>query len=332
MEGYEGFKYWKSYLFLTLCIPVAVKRLDLSRPLSIVLSLLSVATICLYLIALSDDLLRAQLTAFADAYVVFSVTDRSYGSLSYQSVYFHGTPLIVIAIAYFCYQSLRSTGRAKLWNVLFLMLNVCGMVLSGSRNNMIVGLLTPLMVMGWYTGTKTRVAIAVLLVLVVIAGFSSGVFQAMLSPYDDSNAIKLAHLHDYGILFGDWKTLLFGQGLGASFFSTAWGTRVTLTEVTYLEFIRNYGLMLAPIFYFLILYPLRMLADPEARADHYLFLAYGAYLYMCSGNPLLLSSSGMLVLAVVLVKTFCNIVAIPRRLTVANVGVLSTGNLPPALG
>jgi hypothetical protein len=332
MEGYEGFKYWKSYLFLTLCIPVAVKRLDLSRPLSIVLSLLSVATICLYLIALSDDLLRAQLTAFADAYVVFSVTDRSYGSLSYQSVYFHGTPLIVIAIAYFCYQSLRSTGRAKLWNVLFLMLNVCGMVLSGSRNNMIVGLLTPLMVMGWYKGTKTRVAIAVLLVLVVIAGFSSGVFQAMLSPYDDSNAIKLAHLHDYGILFGDWKTLLFGQGLGASFFSTAWGTRVTLTEVTYLEFIRNYGLMLAPIFYFLILYPLRILADPEARADHYLFLAYGAYLYMCSGNPLLLSSSGMLVLAVVLVKTFCNIVAIPRRLTVANVGVLSTGNLPPALG
>jgi len=154
----------------------------------------------------------------------------------------------------------------------------------------------------------------------------------MLSPDDESNAIKLAHLHDYGILFGDWKTLLFGQGLGASFFSTAWGTRVTLTEVTYLEFIRNYGLMLAPIFYFLILYPLRMLADPEARADHYLFLAYGAYLYMCSGNPLLLSSSGMLVLAVVLVKTFCNILAIPRRLTVANVGVLSTGNLPPALG
>ena len=166
MEGYEGFKYWKSYLFLTLCIPVAVKRLDLSRPLSIVLSLLSVATICLYLIALTDDLLRAQLTAFAEAYVVFSLTDRSYGSLSYQSVYFHGTPLIVIAIAYFCYQSLRSTGRAKLWNVLFLMLNVCGMVLSGSRNNMIVGLLTPLMVMAWYKGTKTREAVAVLLVLV----------------------------------------------------------------------------------------------------------------------------------------------------------------------
>jgi hypothetical protein len=97
---------------------------------------------------------------------------------------------------------------------------------------------------------------------------------------------------------------LFGQGLGASFFSTAWGTRVTLTEVTYLEIIRNYGLILAPIFYLLILYPLRVLTDAGQRVDHYVFLAYAAYLYICSGNPLLLSSTGMLVLAIVLVKTF----------------------------
>jgi hypothetical protein len=304
MQGYEGFKYWKSYLFLTLCIPVAVKRIDLIRPLSIILSFLSVATIFLTLIAINDELLRAQLAAFADAYIVFSVTDRTYGSLSYETIYFHGTPLLVIAIAYFCYQSMRSAGRQKMWDVLLLMLNVCGMVLSGSRNNMLVGFLTPLIVMGWYKGAKMRFAIVSLVVLVVVIGLSFGVFQAMLSPDNESNAIKLGHLHDYRTLFGDWNTLLFGQGLGASFFSTAWGTRVTLTEVTYLEIIRNYGLILAPIFYFLILYPLRVLTDAGQRVDHYLFLAYAAYLYICSGNPLLLSSTGMLVLAIVLVKTF----------------------------
>jgi hypothetical protein len=304
MQGYEGFKYWKSYLFLTLCIPVAVKRIDLIRPLSIILSFLSVATIFLTLMAINDELLRAQLAAFADAYIVFSVTDRTYGSLSYETIYFHGTPLLVIAIAYFCYQSMRSAGRQKMWNVLLLMLNVCGMVLSGSRNNMLVGFLTPLIIVGWYKGAKMRFAIVSLVVLVVIIGLSSGVFQAMLSPDNESNAIKLGHLHDYRTLFGDWTTLLFGQGLGASFFSTAWGTRVTLTEVTYLEIIRNYGLILAPIFYFLILYPLRVLTDAGQRVDHYLFLAYAAYLYICSGNPLLLSSTGMLVLAIVLVKTF----------------------------
>jgi hypothetical protein len=328
MEGYEGFKYWKSYLFLTLCIPVAVKRIDLIRPLSVILSLLSGATIFLYLIVTTNDLIRAELTAFADDFVFFSIGERTYGNLSYQSVYFHGTPLLVIAIAYFCYRSIHSKGRARTWNVLFLALNVCGMVMSGTRNNMIVGFLTPLLIMGWYKGAKTRSAIALLLVLAVIVGFSSGVFQAMLSPDNDSNAIKLGHLHDYRILFSDWKTLLFGQGLGASFFSTAWGTRVTLTEVTYVEVIRTYGLILAPIFYLLVLFPLRELTHPDQRADHYLFLAYAAYLYICSGNPLLLSSTGMLVLAIVLVKTFSEPREILRRSSLNHVGLLSASAQP----
>src|SRR5882672_7561836 len=48
MEGYDGFGYYKSYLFLTLCVPLAMKRIDLIRPLSMMLSVLSLATIFLY--------------------------------------------------------------------------------------------------------------------------------------------------------------------------------------------------------------------------------------------------------------------------------------------
>jgi hypothetical protein len=304
MADYEGFKYWKSYLFLTLSIPLVVKRIDVMRPLSLILTTLSVVTIVLYSLAVTNDLIRAALAAFADTYVIFSVSDRTYGPFSYSSVYFHGTPLIVIAIGYFCYQALNSAGPAKMWNLALLAINVCGMVLSGTRNNMLAGFLTPLVILGWYRGLKTRIALGLLALLAVAAGFASGLFQEMLSPDEYSNATKLGHIHDYGIMFGDWKTLVFGQGLGASFFSTAWGTRVTLTEVTYLEVIRNYGLLLAPLLFLLILYPLRVLFDSEERKSHYLFLAYAAYLGICSGNPLLLSSSGMLVLAIVLVRTF----------------------------
>jgi hypothetical protein len=304
MADYEGFKYWKSYLFLTLSIPLVVKRIEVIRPLSIILTMLSVATLVLYTMALTSDLIREALTAFADTYVIFSVNDRTYGPFSYLSVYFHGTPLIVIAIGYFCYQVLSTAGRARIWNVALLALNVGGMVLSGTRNNMLVGFLTPLVILGWYRGFKTRVALVAVMLTAIAIGFGSGLFQEMLNPDEYSNATKLGHVHDYGILFGDWKTLVFGQGIGASFFSTAWGTRVTLTEVTYLELIRNYGLLLAPLLLLLILYPLRVLLDPAERETHYLFLAYAAYLGICSGNPLLLSSSGMLVLAVVLVQTF----------------------------
>lgn len=332
MEGYEGFQYYKSYLFLTLCIPLAIKRIDLVRPLSLILSALSVVIILLDVVTAIDETLRLPLAAFGDAFVVFSLTDRSYGSLSYRALYFHTSPLLVIPIVYFCYQLLHSTGWAKSGNGLFLILNVCAMALSGTRNNMIVALVAPLMIFAWYKGPRMRLAIAALLVFAIVAGFSFGVFQAMFSADDNSNATKLGHVHDYSVLFSDWRTLLFGQGLGASFFSTAWGTHVTLTELTYLELIRNYGILLASVFYVLILLPLRVLADPKMRAEHYLFLGYVCYLYLCSGNPVLLSSTGMLVLAIVLFKTFCNSAQAPLRRTVASIGLPRIPNSRKAYG
>ena len=303
-EGYEGVQYYKAYLFLTLCIPLAMKRIDVIRPLSMVLSVLSLATIGLYAITFNDDVLRSQLWLVGDSYTIFSLNERSYGSLTYQMVYFHTSPLLVVAVAYFCYQSLVSVGRARFWNVLLLALNVCGMVLSGTRNNMIIGVLMPLMIVAWYTGLRVRLGVVAVLAAILSVGLGFGVVQAMLSSDDASNTIKLLYFRDYGVLFSNWLTLLFGQGFGSSFFATALGTRVSVTELTYVELLRNYGLIMGCIFYFLLLYPVRTLRNPEARPDHYLFLGYLGYLYLCTANPLLLSSSGMLVLAMVLVKTF----------------------------
>jgi hypothetical protein len=318
MEGYDGFRYFKSYLFLTLCIPLAVKRIDPIRSLSIILSGLSFATVFLDIVTTLDSSLRVPLAFWGDAYTIFSLTDRSYGTLSYQSLYFHASPLLVVPIVYFCHQLLESTGRQRWLAGSFLLLNFCGMVLSGTRNNMIVAVMAPLMIIAWYRKTYARLIIIVLLIGIVVVGYSFGVVQAMFSSDDLGNAIKLGHLHDYGVLFADWRTLLFGQGFGASFFSTAWGTRVTLTELSYLELIRNYGLPVALVFYGLMLYPLRVLGNQQLTADHYLFLGYACYLYLCSGNPLFLSSTGMLVLAIVLFKTFCNSTKAARQFTIAS--------------
>lgn len=303
-DSYQGLGYYKSYLFLTLCIPLAMKKIDVIRPLTMILSALSLATIGLYAITFNNDVLRSQLWLVGDIYTIFSLNERSYGSLTYQMVYFHTSPLLVVAVAYFCYQSLVSVGRARFWNVCLLALNVCGMVLSGTRNNMIIGLLVPLMIVAWYKGTKARLAVAATLAVVLLLAVGYGVVEAMFSPDDASNSVKLLYFRDYAAVFNSWPTLLFGQGFGSSFFSAALGTRVSVTELTYVELLRNYGLVMGCIFYFLLLYPLRTLRNPEARPDHYLLLGYLGYLYLCTANPLLLSSSGMLVLAIVLVKTF----------------------------
>jgi hypothetical protein len=304
MKGYDGFAYYKSYLFLTLCIPLAMKRIDLIRPLSMILSVLSLATLVLYVMTFDDEPLRGQLWLVGDTYGFFTLYERSYASFTYPLVYFYTSSLLVVAIGYFCYQSLFSVGRARFWNVLLLLLNVCGMLLSGTRNNMIIGLLMPLMVIAWYKGTKVRLAVGAALALVFSVGLGFGVVQAMLSSDEFSNTIKLLHYQDYMSMFGDWRTLLFGQGLGASFLSTALGTRVSITELTYLEFIRTFGLIIAAVYYGLLLFPVGKLREQSFRGIHYLLLAYASYLLICVSNPLLLSSSGMLVLAIVIATVF----------------------------
>ena len=107
MEGYEGFKYFKAYLFLSLCIPLSMKRIDLIKPLSALLTGLSLVTIFIYAITNNNPILRDQIAFFGDIYTIFSVTDRTYGPLTYESVYFHASPLIVVAIVYFCFRFLH---------------------------------------------------------------------------------------------------------------------------------------------------------------------------------------------------------------------------------
>src|SRR6266404_376910 len=95
-DSYEGLGYYKSYLFLTLCVPLAMKRIDVIRPLSMILSVLSLATIGLYAITFNNDSLRSQLWLVGDTYTMFSLSERSYGNLSYQLVYFHTSPLLIV--------------------------------------------------------------------------------------------------------------------------------------------------------------------------------------------------------------------------------------------
>ena len=86
------------------------------------------------------------------------------------------------------------------WNLL-LLLNICAMVFSGTRNNIIVAIVAPLLVVAWYRKGRPRQIISMFLAITVAIGLSVGVLQAMISPDEFSNSVKLGHFHDYGTLF-----------------------------------------------------------------------------------------------------------------------------------
>jgi hypothetical protein len=313
--SYDGFVYLKGFLFVTLAIVLVAKCLDAIRLLSIVLTLLSCAIITMIIVTYEFPELKDSLWLVGDISGAFALSERKYADLSYSYVYFHASPLLVLSVAYFTHRTIMSSSRARVFNLVFLLVNLVGMVCSGTRNNLIFGLLTPLLVLVWYSRKRQRLAFLILVLagVAVASTYGSDIVQAMFDPMDVSNDIKLTHLHDYMRLFSDRTTLLFGQGLGSYFYSSGFGTATSITELTYFEFIRNFGLSLAMVYFGLLLYPLTKLRDAVFRDQHYLLLAYGCYLLICVSNPLLISSNGMLVLAIVLARVFPGVEPRPSR-------------------
>lgn len=304
LTQYDGFKYFQSYLFLTLAIILHCTRLDITRPLSIVLTMLSVCIVgTLAVTVVSPDSIP-EIYQIGDAYGVFSLGQRAYGGTTFNLVYFVTAPLLVIAVAKYAYLTFVSAGADRVKYLAALIINSGAMFLAGTRNSILFSMLLPLMVFYWYSKKTVVLHGLIAAVAIALVLLNLDVLSDMFSPADISNQIKLGYIKDYGLIFSRPADVIFGQGLGAFFYSSSVNDYVSITELTYLEFVRNFGLVVAVLYYGLLLYPLSGLRKITHEGDHWLYLAYIAYLVMSFSNPMIVHSSGMLVLAVILQKTF----------------------------
>jgi hypothetical protein len=128
--------------------------------------------------------------------------------------------------------------------------------------------------------------------------------KAFFDPEEVANNIKLTTLRDYLHIFSDPATLLFGQGLAVPYDWSARGPFV-LTELTYLELIRNFGIFGALVIFVLLALPLiNAIFFPTSQRDKALAVAWFLYLVMSASNPMLFSSTGILILAGLIANMF----------------------------
>jgi hypothetical protein len=100
------------------------------------------------------------------------------------------------------------------------------------------------------------------------------ILRAFIDPGEVANSLKLVALQDYFRIFSDPVTLPFGQGLGAYY---DWSVRgpFYITELTYLEMARNFGLPGALIMLALLLFPIgRVFFAQSNRSERSLAMAY----------------------------------------------------------
>lgn len=314
---YDGFMYWKSYLFLMITVVLFSKNMDLLLVFVKVLTAMSIFILAIAILGLQIPALGTYFSQVGLEYgfLYLGFEGRQYGGMTFHTIYYVTSPMLVMAVAYFSHKVISTSGTERIWSSLLLLLNCAAMFLSGTRNNILCSIGLPLLVFYWKMKDRKHVrvwgTIAILTAGAALVSANVDVFREMFSPEDVSNSIKLGLVDMYLEMFSNASTLLFGQGVGSYFIDPTRGA-VSVSELTYFEFIRNYGLLGGIVYFLLLVYPLKMLMSKQFREDHFVYLAYAAYLFVCISNPLLISSSGMLILSVVLYKTF-SLLALQRR-------------------
>jgi hypothetical protein len=313
-QPYEGFALVKGYLFVSLAIVLTINRIDAAPLLSAILTVLAILTIAISItLQLWPDLFLT-LYNFSNESGLLFLNNRTYAEgLTVTQVFFVTSSMLTISIAHYFDRGLSQPNiKMKLFYLALSAISTLGMLAVGLRNSIAVAVLLPFFLWPLYTRRIVRNALISLGVLALLLLPVVYELQGFLDPAELSNSIKLTFLEDYATIFSDPVTLLLGQGLGAYYNWSAsgrlglgGGEYYYITELTYLELLRNFGLFGAATMMALLLYPVAQafLANTNRR-PRALAVAFLAFLGMSATNPLLFSSLGMLVLSALLAVTF----------------------------
>ena len=187
----------------------------------------------------------------------------------------------------------------KAWVVVCVLLFVHLFLISGTRSTIVLPTFLALLIFFLFYRNKRYVNYVIYPSAMAMGlGFVAVLALLLMEVGEHSNMVKYAHLYSYKELFTENPIyLLLGQGPGTAFYTAGFNKMSLKTEWTYMELLRNYG-----IFSLLLLYafvrPLASLLRLACKDDEAMVLAvtYVVYLVIAGTNPLLLSSTGMLVL------------------------------------
>lgn len=301
-DPYEGFAMFKAYLFIFFAIILAATDLDVTKYLSIILSLMAICIISLFIFLWIFPESFILMNALGATTEIFYVDMRSYGgTFEFLQAYFVCSPMLVVSVAYYSFR-LRESRYKDFWSFILLAISVVALMMAGSRNNVFaaVFLLPTLYII--FSGKRIFSIALVSCLITVLVLVSADELASFFDPTEAGNSIKLSYLSDYAAIFSDLSNLFFGQGLGAYHDFSMLSNPYFVTELTYLEVFRNFGLFFGLIMLLMMGYPIvkTFKHGKSTLLQKHIAVAYSFYLVMCFTNPNLFSSMGILILCLVL--------------------------------
>lgn len=294
--------YLKAFIFFSLINVCLDPRIDFSKLFCLSTLLIIPITIALYFFIGDFELADV---AFRSYESTFMVSKRAFGGFVFDPVVFYKTsPLLIFGFSYLC-----SKNRFKYLgvNLILIFLCVLTMTISGTRANMMSSFIIVFIYIyiNYFSIAKAK--------KIVFWILSSFLFVLFLIPFlatyafdksEQSNETKLSLISDYLMFWNDNILSIFlGQGLGGGFITAERGLSY-MAEPTYFEILRIFGIVGGGVILVFICIPLYlfMISKSSILYDryHYMFIGYLCYIIVeVPSNPLLLASTGMIVMVVV---------------------------------
>ncbi len=253
----------------------------------------------LYIAMLVEPLVENVLWTFInDSDSTIMMTRRSFFGIEMFAFYLKSCVSFLFVVAYYMVGLMDKTRRGVLNWVAMVFIMFTFMV-SGTRSTMLAPFFLFIVIAFRVYRHSKRLKYIMLPVAFLVAIAFAVVFVAAIMETDEaSNVVKYGHLSSYATLFDEHPLyLIFGQGPGTSFYSEGFNEVVFKTEWSYLEIIRCYGLfsLLIVYVYWRPLLTFWCFRDSDTFT-YCMFWTYLAYLLIAGTNPLLISSTGMIIL------------------------------------
>jgi len=297
-----GLMYLKAFVFFLLINVTLDTRIDFSKLFVATTFLLIPITTFLYFFI---GEFKSVEMVFLDFKETFVISKRAFGGFVFDPVIFYKTsPLLIFGLSYLC-----QINRFKylIFNAILIILCLFTLVISGTRANMMasVVILFYFFYKNYFTKNKAIkilfwLSSALCFIVFLIPFLGTYVFDT----YEQSNQAKLNIINDYFYLWSNnIYSIPFGQGLGGGFNTIERGMSY-MVEPTYFEIIRMFGVIGGAVILLFLVLPLFLFSISKSSNLYtkyqYLLIAYILYLLIeIPSNPLLLSSTGMLIMVVV---------------------------------
>ena len=211
----------------------------------------------------------------------------------YFCLYYRTSSICVVPEACALYMYFRTQRKKYFLHFLFFFFEL---FFSGARANMFSSIIIFIVCfISYLFFIRKRILLGLVFTLsFLFAG--TYILLMLVTEKESSNIVKLGHLESFLQLFNQnpIRTLLFGFGPGAFMYSKGVGGYTSLTELSYMELIKSYGLIQTIFLLVSFCIPfIKLWIKKQSSFEKICFtMAYASFFFIAGTNPLFSGSTG----------------------------------------